>query len=97
MPGNLLTLFPEGDDDVPGVSTDFGFFGFARSITPMGKERRNLHSSNFLLWGATKRWLVVPASEGEKLETAIQQLCEMENGGYTIQCPQNEVCAIKLS
>ena len=53
---------------VPGVNTPFLYVGMYRAAFAWHCEDMDLHSINYLHWGAPKTWYTVPATHGKKLE-----------------------------
>jgi hypothetical protein len=53
---------------VPGVNTPFLYVGMYRAAFAWHCEDMDLHSINYLHWGAPKTWYTVPATHGRKLE-----------------------------
>ena len=53
---------------VPGVNTPYLYVGMYRAAFAWHCEDMDLHSINYLHWGAPKTWYTVPATHGRKLE-----------------------------
>ncbi|EKX51736.1 hypothetical protein GUITHDRAFT_65602, partial [Guillardia theta CCMP2712] len=58
---------------VPGVNTPFIYVGMYRAAFAWHCEDMDLHSINYLHWGAPKTWYSVPATHGHKLEALARK------------------------
>ena len=58
---------------VPGVNTPFLYIGMYRAAFAWHCEDMDLHSINYLHFGAPKTWYTVPATHGRELEALARQ------------------------
>ncbi|KAK9828707.1 hypothetical protein WJX72_001637 [[Myrmecia] bisecta] len=68
------TLSKNDLDAIPGVNTPYLYFGMWRSIFAWHTEDLDLHSINYLHYGAPKTWYCIPPAHRERFEVLVKGL-----------------------
>jgi len=79
--GSILDLVEENSGiKIEGVNTSYLYFGMWRSTFSWHTEDMDLHSINYLHFGAPKFWYAVPPEHGKRLEQLIENFFPQMHG-----------------
>lgn len=80
----LSSLLSRVPVSIPGVTTSFLYFGMWKALFAWHIEDQNLHSINYLHFGASKVWYSVPPAHYRRVEALAAKLFPED----AKQCPQ---------
>ncbi|OCB91045.1 JmjC-domain-containing protein [Sanghuangporus baumii] len=71
LPSALSRLLPKSSAGLPGVNTPYLYFGMWRATFAWHVEDMDLHSINYIHWGAPKHWYAIPQGRSMQLENIL--------------------------